>query len=144
MCSGRDNITSMPHFIIECSGNVLQQKSPDEIMQAVYDVAEATGLFAANDIKVRLRPYEYFKLGEGKTDFIHVFGNVMEGRSAEQKANLSRRIVERLNEMFPDISILSINIREFEKATYSNKALIHPLNTSNDRHFEIPHESANS
>jgi len=113
-------------------------------MQAVYDVAEATGLFAANDIKVRLRPYEYFKLGEGKTDFIHVFGNVMEGRSAEQKANLSRRIVERLNEMFPDISILSINIREFEKATYSNKALIHPLNTSNDRHFEIPHESANS
>jgi hypothetical protein len=31
----------MPHFIIDCSEHVIQQKSPDEIMQAVYDVAEA-------------------------------------------------------------------------------------------------------
>lgn len=128
----------MPHFIIDCSENIIQQKSPDEIMQAVYEVAEAAGLFAVNDIKVRLRPYQYFKLGEGKKDFIHVFGNIMEGRSTEQKANLSRKIMERLNEMFPAISILSMNIREFEEATYSNKALIHPLNTTNDRHFDIP------
>jgi 5-carboxymethyl-2-hydroxymuconate isomerase len=128
----------MPHFIIDCSDNIIQQKSPDEIMQAVYEVAEATGLFAANDIKVRLRPYQYFRLGEGKKDFIHIFGNIMEGRSTEQKANLSRQIMERLNEMFPDISILPMNIREFEKATYSNKALIHPLNRINDRHFDIP------
>ena len=106
-------------------------------MQAVYDVAEATQLFAVGDIKVRLRPYQYFKLGPGNTDFIHIFGNIMEGRSIEQKANLSRKMIERLNEMFPSISGLSINIREFEKATYSNKALIHPLNTTNDRHFDI-------
>lgn len=97
-------------------------------MQAVYDAAEATGLFAAGDIKVRLRPYQYFKLGADKKDFIHIFGNIMEGRSAEQKANLSKKIVERLDEMFPGISILSISIREFEKATYSNKALIHTAN----------------
>ena len=105
-------------------------------MQAVYDAAEATGLFAPNDIKIRLRPYQYFKLGKNKKDFIHIFGNIMEGRSIEQKANLSQQIIERLNEMFPDISILSINIREFEKATYSNKALIHPRNTTQDRHFD--------
>src|SRR5262245_4408276 len=101
---------TMPHFIIDCSKNVIKQKSPDEIMQAVYDVAEATGLFAPKDIKVRLRPYQYFKLGENKKDFIHIFGNIMEGRSTEQKANLSQKIIERLNEMFPDISILSISI----------------------------------
>lgn len=127
----------MPHFIIDCSENIIRQKSPDEIMQAVYDAAEATALFAANDIKVRLRPYRYFKLGAGKKDFIHIFGNIMEGRSAEQRAGLSRKIIERLNEMFPDISILSISVREFEKASYSNKALIHPLNTTHDRHFDI-------
>lgn len=106
-------------------------------MQAVYDVAEETGLFAVNDIKVRLRPYQYFKLGNGKRDFIHIFGNIMEGRSTEQKANLSRKIIERLNDMFPELSNLSINISEFEKATYSNKALIHPLNVTGDRHFDI-------
>ncbi|MBA3784511.1 MAG: 5-carboxymethyl-2-hydroxymuconate Delta-isomerase [Acidobacteria bacterium] len=127
----------MPHFIIDCSENIIEQKSPEEIMRAVYDVAEATGLFAAGDIKVRLRPYKYFKLGKGKKDFIHIFGYIMEGRSTEQKASLSRKMIERLNDILPDISILSINICEFEKATYSNKALIHPLNITNDRHFNF-------
>ena len=106
-------------------------------MQAVYDVAEATGLFAVNDIKVRLRAYQYFKLAEGKRDFIHIFGYIMEGRSVTQKQNLSKRIIERLNELFPATTILSINITEFEKATYSNRALIHPLNITGDRHFKI-------
>lgn len=127
----------MPHFVIDCSENVIRRRTPDEVMQAVYDVAHASGLFAANDIKVRLRPYEHFKLAEGKHDFIHIFGNIMEGRSVEQKAGLSRKIIERLDQMFPGISVLSMNLSEFEKATYSNKALIHPLNTSGDRHFEI-------
>lgn len=127
----------MPHFIIDCSESVIQQKTPGEIMQTVYDVAESTGLFADNDIKVRIRPYEYFKLGKSKIDFIHVFGNIMEGRSTEQKADLSKRIIEELNKMFPNISVLSINISEFEKSTYCNKAMIDPLNIEKDRHFEI-------
>ncbi len=104
-------------------------------MQAVYDAAESTGLFAENDIKVRISPFEHFQLGAGKTDFIHIFGYIMEGRNIEQRAALSRGITERLNEMFPEISVLSINISEFEKATYCNKAIIHPLNTNKDRHF---------
>ena len=123
----------MPHFIIDCSENVIHQKSPDEIMQAVYDAVEASGLFGSGDIKVRLRPYLYFKLAKGKQDFIHVFGNIMEGRSTKQKADLSQKVIERLNKIFPDISILSINIREFEQATYSNKDLIHLQNTARDR-----------
>jgi 5-carboxymethyl-2-hydroxymuconate isomerase len=127
----------MPHFIIDCSANIIEQKSPEEVMQAVYDVAETTGLFAVNDIKVRLRPFQYFKLGAGKRDFIHIFGHLMEGRSIEQKGDLSRKIIERLNEIFPEVSILSINISEFDKATYRNKALLHPLNATSDRHFKF-------
>ncbi len=125
----------MPHFIIDCSENILLQRTPDELMETVYDEAEATGLFAKGDIKVRINPYTHYKLGETKKDFIHIFGNIMEGRTVEQKANLSRRIVERLAKLFPEISILSINIREFEKATYCNLSLIDPQNTTNDRHF---------
>lgn len=46
------------------------------------------------------------------------------------------QIIECLNTMFPRISVLSINVQEFEKATYCNKALVHPWNTTRDRHFE--------
>lgn len=125
----------MPHFIIDCSENILQQKSPQKIMQAVYDTAEQSDLFAQNDIKVRIQPYNHFMLGKGIKDFIHVFGFIMEGRTTEQKAKLSKAVIENLQKLFPDISILSMNIQDFEKATYCNKSLIDPRNSSGDRHF---------
>ena len=127
----------MPHFIIDCSQDILLQKTPEEIMDAVYKVADSTGLFAINDIKVRLQPFQYYRLGDQKKNFIHVFGYIMEGRSTEQKANLSRQISIRLTELLPDISFLSVNISEFEAATYSNKALVNPENKNQDRHFGL-------
>ena len=114
----------MPHFIIECSENIIQSKTPGEIMNAVYETAEATNLFANGDIKVRINPYKYFKLGDGKESFIHVFGNIMEGRMVEQKRNLSEKIVSRLKTMFPDVPIISMNVVDFEKASYCNKMMI--------------------
>ncbi|WP_106914585.1 5-carboxymethyl-2-hydroxymuconate Delta-isomerase [Chryseobacterium aurantiacum] len=127
----------MPHFIIDCSQDILLQKTPEEIMDAVYKVADSTGLFAINDIKVRLQPYQYYQLGDQKKNFLHVFGYIMEGRSTEQKASLSRQISIRLTELLQDISFLSVNISEFEAATYSNKALINPENRDQDRHFGL-------
>lgn len=125
----------MPHFIIECSQDILQQRTPDELLDAVYETADATALFAPNDIKVRLQPYQYCRLGAGKKNFLHVFGYIMEGRTTEQKADLSRQITSLLSELLPDISFLSVSISDFEAATYSNKALINPENTGKDRHF---------
>lgn len=127
----------MPHFIIECSQDILQQRAPDEIMDVVYNAAESTGLFAVNDIKVRLQPYQYYRLGEGKKNFLHVFGYIMQGRSTKQKAVLSKKISTGLTELLPDTSFLSVNISEFEAATYSNKALINPENTHHNRHFGL-------
>lgn len=127
----------MPHFIIDCSENVLQMKTAEEIMQLVYDTADSTGLFAENDIKVRLRPFQHYQLGKNKENFLHIFGYIMEGRTTEQKADLSQRITKALNELLPDLSIVSMNISEFEKATYSNKSLIDPENISGDRHFRL-------
>lgn len=125
----------MPHFIIDCSENMLELKPPGEIMNAVYAAADDTGLFAKNDIKVRLQPYHHYVLGEGKNSFMHIFGHIMQGRSVEQKAALSRKILEAMNGLFPDVSILSMNVGEFEAATYCNKSLLHPDNQKNDRHF---------
>ncbi|MFN0200777.1 MAG: 5-carboxymethyl-2-hydroxymuconate Delta-isomerase [Bacteroidia bacterium] len=111
----------MPHFVIDCSQNILDIKTPQEIMEAVYLTAESTGLFTKGDIKVRIRPFEYFKLGEGKDTFIHVFANIMEGRSIEQKRDLSHKITTTLKTMFPEVPIISINVIDFEKATYCNR-----------------------
>ena len=114
----------MPHFVIDCSENIIELKSPEEIIQSVYDAAESTELFKKGDIKVRINPFKYYNIGNSKNDFIHVFANIMEGRTITQKSNLSKRIVTELKVMFPTVLIISINIRDFEKATYCNKTMV--------------------
>lgn len=116
----------MPHFIIHHSENILNLQAAGAILKAVHDTAEATGLFKKGDIKVRLQSFEKenFTVGNTTADFIHVFGNIMEGRTTEQKASLSKAIITELKSIFPEVPVISINIREFEKATYCNLDMI--------------------
>lgn len=114
----------MPHFVIECSGPVLQLKPAEEILQTVYETAVASGLFAIADIKARIRPYDRYITAGTDANFLHVFGHIMEGRSVEQKATLSRQMVTRLNALLPEVPVISMNIVDFEKATYCNKKMI--------------------
>ena len=114
----------MPHFILDCTEPILEKHKPRKIIEEVLETAFATGLFEKDDIKVRLNPYKYSLVQNGESDFIHVFGNIMEGRTDEQKADLSKMIVTKLNVLFPEVPIISINIRDFEKASYYNKSMI--------------------
>ncbi|MEQ9401966.1 MAG: 5-carboxymethyl-2-hydroxymuconate Delta-isomerase [Cyclobacteriaceae bacterium] len=114
----------MPHFVIDCSKNVTSLQSPEFVMKSVFEAAESTGLFKKEDIKVRINPFEHYIVGGRKDDFIHVFANIMEGRNTEQKRDLSKKVVQTLKSLFPDVPILSINIRDFEKATYCNKQIV--------------------
>ena len=114
----------MPHFILDCTEKIIELKEPQEIIEAVFKTALSTGLFKKNDIKVRLNPFKHSLVMGGKSDFIHVFANIMEGRNQEQKANLSYEVVRKLNEMFPDVPIISMNIRDFEKSSYINKTML--------------------
>ena len=117
----------MPHFVIDCSESVLSLAEPGELMQSVFQAAESTGLFATSGvggIKVRLNPYSHFTNVDGHVHFVHVFANIMEGRNQEQKSALSRRIVSTLKSLLPTVEIISMNIRDFEKATYCNRAVL--------------------
>ena len=116
----------MPHFIIDCSENILKSHSQDEIIKQVQISAISTKLFHKNDVKVRVNSFEKYSTGDKKEDFIHVFANIMEGRSIEQKANLSKTIVKDLALMFPSVPNIGTNVIEFERATYFNKNMLDP------------------
>ncbi|MFT5242991.1 MAG: 5-carboxymethyl-2-hydroxymuconate isomerase [Psychroserpens sp.] len=115
----------MPHFVIDCSVNILKLNAPENTLLAVHETAEKSGLFDKGDIKVRLNPFEKnYMVGGKKDDFIHVFANIMEGRTTEQKSKLSQQIVIQLKQIFPTINFIAINISDFEKATYCNKTMV--------------------
>lgn len=115
----------MPHFVIHCSENILKLQQPEKIILEVHQAAVNTKLFDEPDIKVRLNPFkEHYLVGGKRGDFIHVFGSIMEGRSTNQKADLSKNIVSKLKDMFPSVKFIAINIDDFEKATYCNKTMV--------------------
>ena len=117
----------MPHFIIDCSEGLLEKESPEIIMKSVYEAAINSNLFHPADIKVRIRPFQHSFGTFSPSEFIHVFGNIMEGRTAAQKNKLSESIVTDLNRLFPELTIISMNIRDFEKQGYFNKSMISSL-----------------
>ena len=115
----------MPHFVIDCSENILSLNAPNDTLLKVHKAAVDSGLFDEGDIKVRLNAFkDNYIVGGKKKDFIHVFGNIMEGRTTEQKANLSKEIISILKTIFPSIEFIAINIRDFEKSTYCNKSMV--------------------
>ena len=114
----------MPHFILDCSAEVLEQHTRETIAERVHDVVASSGLFELRDIKVRLNPYDQYLVGGKKELFIHVFASVMQGRTVEQRAALSRSVVAKLTVLFPDVSNIAMNVSEFEKATYCNRSML--------------------
>lgn len=115
---------AMPHFILDCPEGILQQKEPQEVMLAVSATAEATQIFNPKDIKVRMRPYQHYIIANQVSDFIHVFAYIRAGRTDEQKGLLSRKVVATLKGLFPDVPVISMNILDFDQASYVNKSMV--------------------
>ena len=114
----------MPHFVLDCSESVLEIHPEEQIIQQVHNVANSTQLFNEGDINVRVNIYKQYLVGNKKEDFIRVFANIMEGRSVEQKADLSKKVVQMLATMFPNVPNIGMSVSEFEKATYCNRNMI--------------------
>jgi 5-carboxymethyl-2-hydroxymuconate isomerase len=115
----------MPHFIVDCSEEILVSHSVETILKYLHQVANNTKLFDESDIKVRINPFKTFLVGNKKQPFIHVFAHIMEGRTDEEKTNLSTLMVKRLSMMFPVVEHISMNVVDFNKAGYVNLVLLH-------------------
>jgi len=61
-----------------------------------------------------MNPYRHFLNVDGREHFIHVFADIMEGRTTEQKKMLSERVVCAIKTLVPMVEIISMNVREFE------------------------------
>lgn len=114
----------MPHFVLDCSKSILDIHSEEEIIRQVHFVANSKQLFDERDIKVRVNSFKKYLVGNKKENFIHVFADIMGGRSVEQKADLSRKIVQKLTNMFPHVNNIAMNVRDFDRETYCNRDML--------------------
>ena len=91
---------------------------PATLTQKVFDVALHSGLFAKANIKSRLKVYDESLVAGEDHDFVHVWGYIREGRTDQQKRELSESIVKTIQDLYPDIFLVSCDIRELDEGSY--------------------------
>jgi 5-carboxymethyl-2-hydroxymuconate isomerase len=114
----------MPHFLVDCSESIFKLHTEEKIIEQVHLTAKSTELFNENDIKVRVNSFEKYSAGNKVEDFIHVFAHIMEGRTNEQKLDLSKKIVQILTSMFLNVPNIGANVIEFKNENYYNRNML--------------------
>ena len=113
----------MPHFVIEYSREVEAKYDINKVMQIVYDSGVASGVMQASDIKVRARPYDFYRLLNEGDSFLHVTAFLLDGRTNKQKESVALILRENLQLYLNDVTSISIDIRDMNREAYKKRVL---------------------
>jgi len=109
----------MPHAIVEFSPLSEIGISEADLLDAVFDGMQASGLFGTEDIKVRSHPASMTRNGSDNFSFIHVQLRIMPGRTVEQKADLSERVRANVCSMPGQARSTSVEVVDIDRAVYA-------------------------
>ncbi|HAS62827.1 MAG TPA: 5-carboxymethyl-2-hydroxymuconate isomerase [Vibrio sp.] len=107
----------MPHLIMEYSNSVDERVNTQRLLEDLHHAAIQSGLFDAPSLKSRSLRYHDWLVGEeaDSVDFIHVTFELLGGRSAEQKRELSRQLMVVLQQQANHVRSLTINVRDMDR-----------------------------
>lgn len=113
----------MPHLVIEYSMEGHERFDITELMRALHAAAALTGVIQAPDIKIRAISYDDYLVAGIRDGFCHVTVFLLEGRTPEQKLNLSESLRTSLSNMLPRTKSLSVDIRDMDSSAYKKRLL---------------------
>ncbi|EPJ48380.1 MAG: hypothetical protein OFPII_06230 [Osedax symbiont Rs1] len=114
----------MPHCILEYSAGVARQISKLSLLEAVFQGAQDSTLFADDDIKTRAICFDDYSCGanlqsvEGH-EFVHVEIKILAGRNLEQRTTLSQQVLNRLSLLAISNLSMTVQITEIERQSYA-------------------------
>ena len=113
----------MPHAIVEFSPLSEIGISEADLLDAVFDGMQASGLFGTEDIKVRSHPTSMTRNGSDNFSFIHIQLRIMPGRTVEQKVDLSERVRANVCAMSGQARSTSVEVVDIDRAVYAKTAV---------------------
>ncbi|MEE2998355.1 MAG: 5-carboxymethyl-2-hydroxymuconate Delta-isomerase [Pseudomonadota bacterium] len=113
----------MPHFVIEYAREVESQINLPELLEVTHQVGTNSGLMKPEDIKVRARPYDHYRMVGANDTFVHTTIFLLEGRTDEQKEKLSIALRTEQAKLMPDVTAISIDIRDMNDIAYKKRLL---------------------
>ena len=120
----------MPHFLLECSDNIVETIDPKDFFPALHELLIGSGPFNLQEIKSRvIRHQEYF-IADGAPDkaFVHLTLSILEGREIGLQKTVGKKVLEFLKERFQASAqkrelALSLEIREMSRETYFKETI---------------------
>lgn len=109
----------MPHAILHHSDLGTLGITPESLADAVFNGLEASELFDANDIKVRIVPVTHFRNGRNDYSFIHADVRIMPGRTREQKAAMADMVLAAVKALDTDVASVTVEVFDIDRATYA-------------------------
>ncbi|PCI34291.1 MAG: 5-carboxymethyl-2-hydroxymuconate isomerase [Alphaproteobacteria bacterium] len=107
----------MPHFVIDYSAELEHRVNPRELISQTFRAAVQCELFNEPAVKVRARSFAYHQSGGGHKDFVNVTIHLLAGRTAEQKKDLTHRVLDQLQAL--DIRDVSLTVQIYDMETES-------------------------
>lgn len=107
----------MPHIILEYSSPTLSPHA-DRILKVAYDAVVATEIFQYESIKARHIAYDAFIIAEHAESFAHITVKILDGRTQEQRVQVSDAVFAAVLATGIVIDKLSIELHEMDSTTY--------------------------
>lgn len=110
----------MPHALLEYSSNLSDAIREKQLTKTVHNTMITSGLFEAKNIKTRSHMTDDFYVGTdmGNGSFLHIGISILEGRSTEQKQQLSESLMNAVQPLLPQANSITIEIRDMDKISY--------------------------
>ena len=113
----------MPHFVIEYSRDLEDRYDLSEVMEITYESGVQSGVMIADNIKVRARPYEHYRILNDGDSFLHTTVFLLDGRTDQQKEQVALILQENLQNYLQDVTSISVDIRDMNSQAYKKRVL---------------------
>ncbi|MFM2591137.1 5-carboxymethyl-2-hydroxymuconate Delta-isomerase [Vibrio sp. TBV020] len=110
----------MPNLVMEYSNSVDERVNVQGLLEDLHHVALTCGLFDVDSVKSRSLRCHNWLIGDAgdSVDFIHISFELLDGRTAEQKRELSRQLMTVLQDQASHVHSLTVNIRDMDKECF--------------------------
>jgi 5-carboxymethyl-2-hydroxymuconate isomerase len=111
----------MPHLVIEYAREVEQYIEVSELLEVTFLAGVRSGLMKPEDIKVRARPYDHYRMVGVNDTFVHTTVFLLKGRTDEQKEKLSIFLRSKQSILLPNVTAISVDIQDMNDIAYKKR-----------------------
>lgn len=110
----------MPNLVMEYSNSVDARVNVQGLLEDLHKVTLQSELFDIQSVKSRALRCHNWLVGdrEDNVDFIHISFELLSGRTEEQKRELSRQLMQVLQQKAHSVYSLTVNVREMDKSCF--------------------------